>query len=978
MLRFVLKKMVHNKWLFACLTFSAIMINSLICSIPIYTSANASRILTKKLEKVISEEGKDPGSVKVNCKVGLHLEKDSPVDVYKTFEKDIVTAYKEKTPLPVYSERVEVNMKNIFAVPLVYLDDTQGVEGITFMEGTCICSIRNIEDHIKIIAGHGFSKEPEIIDTGIEVAPKAQVVELIIEKEALSRYNIPLDTSLIIVDQYNHENLSFNSKFKPEEFVIAKVVGVYEKVDDGTGFWEHGESFADSAFVIKEEVMLEQVCGKHYDWFNEANWYLKYNYKDMDYQKAQICKATYESAIETCQILYPNKTEVTAGFMAPITTSNDEIKELSKDIMLLMIPILIMLAMFIFMITHFIINADHSEIATLRSRGATKGHIFSIYLTEGLFMSGVAILVGPVLAVGICKFLGSSNGFLSLIGRKSLIVSINGETYVYAVMAQLLFMLNMFVPVVLYSNVNVLEHSKRNVAKKKSWWKLCGVDFIALGASIYLIAKYYKKVQVMLQEEIKMADTGLDPVLYLVSTLFILGAALLFLRVYPLIIRFISFIGRKHWSVTFYATFKQIERLQGNELFILLFMIMAIGMGILNANEARSYNQHNEESIRYTLGGDVVFVPDWVDFNEVRWYGSGSNAAPPEPRPDYWIEPDVNGIREIEGIENICKVAHKEPYASYIDGKMIHGKVNMMAIEPYAFGKVTWYKNGLLPVHINEYLNMMTRSKQTIFVTSNAKKQYDMKIGDPVDLLIQDSKGFDSGRITGVICGFVDAWPGVEMADSEGKEVVTFITNYHYVENIVGVIPYDIWLDLGENVKEKDILSQIEEKEITYDNLFFQDSQVIEMRNIPYNMGVNGILTLGFIVIMLITTIGVFIYWILAIKERSLQFGIMRAMGVKKGGIYRMLLLEQLLLFGSSIIVGVLIGTLTSEMVVPLLQLLGREVTDTYPVVVAFKRSDYLKVYLITLIMIGSSMAVIASMMHKIKIADILKLGEER
>lgn len=55
-----------------------------------------------------------------------------------------------------------------------------------------------------------------------------------------------------------------------------------------------------------------------------------------------------------------------------------------------------------------------------------------------------------------------------------------------------------------------------------------------------------------------------------------------------------------------------------------------------------------------------------------------------------------------------------------------------------------------------------------------------------------------------------------------------------------------------------------------------------------------------------------------------------------------------------------------------------QEATDTYPVVVAVKRSDYLKVYFITLVMTGSSMAVIASMMHKIKIADILKLGEER
>ena len=65
--------------------------------------------------------------------------------------------------------------------------------------------------------------------------------------------------------------------------------------------------------------MLGQVCGKHYDWFIEANWYLKYAYKALDYQKAKICKAAYEETLEACEKLYPNKAEVETGYIYAIS-----------------------------------------------------------------------------------------------------------------------------------------------------------------------------------------------------------------------------------------------------------------------------------------------------------------------------------------------------------------------------------------------------------------------------------------------------------------------------------------------------------------------------------------------------------------------------------------------------------------------------------------------------------------------------------
>ena len=46
----------------------------------------------------------------------------------------------------------------------------------------------------------------------------------------------------------------------------------------------------------------------------------------------------------------------------------------------------------------------------------------------------------------------------------------------------------------------------------------------------------------------------------------------------------------------------------------------------------------------------------------------------------------------------------------------------------------------------------------------------------------------------------------------------------------------------------------------------------MEQKNDPVLQGTNGILTVGFIVVLLLCTVGFLIYWILSIQSRALLF----------------------------------------------------------------------------------------------------------
>lgn len=86
------------------------------------------------------------------------------------------------------------------------------------------------------------------------------------------------------------------------------------------------------------------------------------------------------------------------------------------------------------------------------------------------------------------------------------------------------------------------------------------------------------------------------------------------------------------------------------------------------------------------------------------------------------------------------------------------------------------------------------------------------------------------------------------------------------------------------------------------------DAKIVEMKNDPMIKSLNGVLTVGFIVALALCFIGFLMYWILSIRQRTLQFGIYRAMGMRMREILTMLLNEQLCISVLSIAVGAAVG----------------------------------------------------------------------
>ena len=189
--------------------------------------------------------------------------------------------------------------------------------------------------------------------------------------------------------------------------------------------------------------------------------------------------------------------------------------------------------------------------------------------------------------------------------------------------------------------------------------------------------------------------------------------------------------------------------------------------------------------------------------------------------------------------------------------------------------------------------------------------------------------------------------------------------------------PYKLWIKKAPGVTSEEIYDSIQENKIRYVSLSDASQKIVEAKNDPLVNGTNGMLTLGFLITMIVSFIGFLIYWVLNVKSRVLQFGILRSMGMTKWNLISILIWEQILMSLVAIIIGFLLGDLTSYLFVPLLQQVSVNGLDVPPFRVISEQGDYIKIYITTAVMMLVDLTVLSTFVSKIKISQALILGED-
>jgi putative ABC transport system permease protein len=338
----------------------------------------------------------------------------------------------------------------------------------------------------------------------------------------------------------------------------------------------------------------------------------------------------------------------------------------------------------------------------------------------------------------------------------------------------------------------------------------------------------------------------------------------------------------------------------------------------------------------------------------------------------YGEDPPYNEFAKLEGVAEAAKVLVKDNAFIHVDavGEYVNG-VRLMSVRPADFGRSAWFRPDLLPQHWYRYLNLLAKQRDGFLLSEPFRQRYGVKTGDKFRIEWRNGK-----MLFGRALGFFEYWPGYNpLAGS--RPLFEVVGNLDYVQTVVRREPWQVWVVPKPGFDPKRFEGLIRDKGLSTSRISIAAARIETARADSALRGTNGFLTLNFLIVMLICAAGFFIYWMLSMRQRTLSFGIIRALGLSRNGIVRMLAWEQLLTFGAALVSGILVSGIASDLFIRLLEVTYIAAEQVPPIMVRSDGGDYLKIYLIVAFMFIAGNVGLAMAISRLKVTQALKLGED-
>lgn len=947
----IIRKMMNNKWLELSLLIGLIFSVTLVSSMPIYTDAILQRMLVQDLQnrEASTQEYSGFYGTIVNMSQESLEERETHVKQIDQYMEELTRT--EGLSLPIIHAVQERSTIRYDFLPA----DPETVDPSQRRYGN-VAALSDLANNIRLIDGRMPAQEP--VDG---------VYEALVFPITLSSFAMVLGNEF----QVEHRNI--------EGKITVKPVGVMEPLDEHNLYFNSKRmSNYRSAFFIPIELFdAEFLEGKKAP-TRSANWYFSMDYSSMHFNDVARFRDKHEEIKTYIQSRFKDH-YIESPILSIMDPYFEREQRLRTMLWSLNVPVMIMLGFYLFMVANLITSRQKTEIAVFRSRGASRTQIMMTFIAEGVLLGSIALLVGPQLGMLLTQMLGASNGFLEFVQRSTLQVSMTMEAYRYAFIAVVLSLVMTLIPAFMATRSSIVDHKRQTArAQEKSIWHKYFFDIILLVISVYGLFNFHQTMEEMLTLGIDSSSLRVDPMLFLIPALFILGMGLFILRVYPLFISLVYRLGRKWWSPSLYSTLIQVSRSSKQYQFIMVFLTITMATGLFSASAARTLNQNLEDQILYAHGADLTLQLHWE-----------SDAPPPsaaptddvdesvEDRRAQYAEPPFLPFTELTGIESAAKVFLKHNANFYTRNE--RGIITLIGIDTDEFGRTSWMRDRLLNHHFFEYLNLIAPDPTAVLISRTMAEEKGIKEGDMIHI---GWSGLSNKPVT--VYGIVDFFPtfnpnAIQIPGSTevASTPLLVVAHLEFIQNNLALEPYEVWLKLDPDASREELYEELSRNHVPILSMNDTRGELIKQMNDPFQLAMNGVMTLGFLISVIITFIGFLLYWTLSLKSRIVQFGVLRAMGISFRQLIGMLVIEQILTSGAAIVIGAVTGHVTSRLFVPLFQMTFNPATQVPPFEVFFQANDAVNLYSVVSLMIIIGLCILAYMVSRIKIHQAIKLGED-
>lgn len=584
--------------------------------------------------------------------------------------------------------------------------------------------------------------------------------------------------------------------------------------------------------------------------------------------------------------------------------------------------LVVMALLFIMTMVGLLIESQGGVIATLRSRGASVTQMLVSYIAQGTLMAGLALAVGPLLAMALGLFVivtfvpaaretGITFSLSAILGQTPF-----QQAFQPALAGAGLGLVALIAAVWQASRADVLAFRRRQGRLDRApFWQRYYLD---LGLAALVIAGYsqlasFGALGTRTQLENAGAAGSFDLIQTLTPSLMMVVGALLILRVTPWLLRFGAWLAARGRGATGMMAFSQLSRASGTFNRLALLLALSVGVGLFALSFQTTLARTAVNQARYLTGGDervVIKPPD--DGTQL--------TAPYLPK-----------FEQMPGVRAVSMA-----YRSYglTTANFNSENVDILGVDPATFGKVAAWDPGDASQSLASLMGAMKSDEQgaqagdsthpiPALVSAQFAQTLSLSAGSKFSLTPKET--LDSNPIQFVIIGIVTNFPTMYNEFPDGY-VVTDVNDYlaalgnPYLAGYPINGPNEFWIKTtGDQAAAAKRAKALDDPNFFVQQTLDARQLTTEYQSDPLSAGMTGLLLVGAMLAGLLALIALLAQAGAATRQRATQFAVLRTLGMGRGTLLRILLSEQAVIYATGALGGVALSALLAYTAIPFL-----------------------------------------------------------
>ncbi|MCC7208884.1 MAG: hypothetical protein IT323_16360, partial [Anaerolineae bacterium] len=385
--------------------------------------------------------------------------------------------------------------------------------------------------------------------------------------------------------------------------VMLKIVALWSPLNADDPAWILTPKFFDSVFLMTPDA-LHRVAAGIASPIEEVDWHIIFDGAELRTSDvAGLLGSIVDGQRRVAASLSAIRLDVSP--QEGLQAFRGKVDQLTQQLVIVVLPVAGLILYFVTMLAGMLVDRQQQEDVTLSSRGMSRRKLVGLHALMWLILAGAALAMGMALAPLVVQLIGHTSSFLRFDADTPPLEVVFTTQALLAGLATGLLAASSGLVMAWRTTGRSINQFKRAQARSGSaWWQRFYLDIAILGVAAYVYYSLNARGGLSTGAENPFSD----PLVFLAPTLFSLGMTLLFLRLYPFVLRVLGRLLGLTTDIALLMALREITRSIVRYRGTLLMMCFTLSLIGYSASMASTLDRSLTDVSEYEVGAERVLI----------------------------------------------------------------------------------------------------------------------------------------------------------------------------------------------------------------------------------------------------------------------------------------------------------------------------------------------------------------------------------